>query len=245
MDNTQQKLVVLVDSGIPADTDEFDEHAEMSHFIKSAQNPTLSQGALIGESNGTKVAYPDFLHPETSDYWSTKVLELQKASFFDGVYLSNNEITTHCPDKKSECPVGAPDTDQELTRDRRHFETSIDYDKLPFNPQMEKPLGMGTISLDGLHYFNEEDDQSNQTNIEFNIHSLYGLYQSQVTFEALKAASKAAGKEVRPFILSRASFPGLGKYSGHWLANTENSWAGMRSSISGMMEMNMFGTFSY
>lgn len=48
-------------------------------------------------------------------------------------------------------------------------------------------------------------------------------------------------KGIRPFILSRSTFPGSGSYAAHWTGDNWATWEFMRYSISGMMDMNMFG----
>jgi len=45
----------------------------------------------------------------------------------------------------------------------------------------------------------------------------------------------------RSFILSRSTFPGSGKFVAHWTGDNWQSWEYMRYSISGMMDMNIFG----
>jgi alpha-glucosidase (family GH31 glycosyl hydrolase) len=45
----------------------------------------------------------------------------------------------------------------------------------------------------------------------------------------------------RAFVLSRSTFPGSGKYVAHWTGDNWQAWEYLRYSISGMMDMNMFG----
>lgn len=45
----------------------------------------------------------------------------------------------------------------------------------------------------------------------------------------------------RPFILTRNTMPGSGRYSSHWLGNNWRDWAHLNYSIAGIMNMNMFG----
>ena len=46
-----------------------------------------------------------------------------------------------------------------------------------------------------------------------------------------RAAQKATGE--RSFVLSRSTFPGSGKYSGHWLGDNDADWSDMKASIIG------------
>jgi alpha-glucosidase (family GH31 glycosyl hydrolase) len=41
--------------------------------------------------------------------------------------------------------------------------------------------------------------------------------------------------------LSRSTFAGSGKYLQHWLGKNQRTWEDMKTSIAGVMNMNMFG----
>ncbi|XP_026325034.1 lysosomal alpha-glucosidase-like [Hyposmocoma kahamanoa] len=45
----------------------------------------------------------------------------------------------------------------------------------------------------------------------------------------------------RPFIISRASYPGLGHYAGHWTGDILSTWEEMRMTIPAMLSFNLFG----
>ncbi|XP_030743202.2 maltase-glucoamylase, intestinal-like [Echinops telfairi] len=70
----------------------------------------------------------------------------------------------------------------------------------------------------------------------YNTHSLFGWSQAKSTFYASQKATRK-----RPFVLSRSTFVGSGKYAGHWLGDNFSRWKDMRMSIIGMLEFNLFG----
>lgn len=48
-------------------------------------------------------------------------------------------------------------------------------------------------------------------------------------------------KDKRSLMLTRSSFPGVGKYSGHWLGDNAANWNDIKWAIPGMLEFNLFG----
>ncbi|XP_045686064.1 maltase-glucoamylase, intestinal-like isoform X2 [Phyllostomus hastatus] len=70
----------------------------------------------------------------------------------------------------------------------------------------------------------------------YDTHSLFGWSQAKPTFYA---SQNATGK--RAFVLSRSTFVGSGKYTGHWLGDNFSRWRDMHMSIIGMLEFNLFG----
>ncbi|XP_027028042.2 sucrase-isomaltase, intestinal [Tachysurus fulvidraco] len=71
----------------------------------------------------------------------------------------------------------------------------------------------------------------------YDVHSLYGYSMVLATEEA----SKQVFGSNRSFILTRSSFPGVGKYSGHWLGDNAANWNDIKWAIPGMLEFNLFG----
>ncbi|XP_028938370.1 sucrase-isomaltase, intestinal-like [Ornithorhynchus anatinus] len=70
----------------------------------------------------------------------------------------------------------------------------------------------------------------------YDTHSLFGWSQTEPTFYA---SQNATGK--RAFVLSRSTFVGSGKHTGHWLGDNFSRWRDMHMSIIGMLEFNLFG----
>ncbi|XP_015792613.1 lysosomal alpha-glucosidase-like [Tetranychus urticae] len=99
------------------------------------------------------------------------------------------------------------------------------YEYPPYTPGIQ-PLNNNTICMSckqhgGLHY---------------DVHSLFGLLETVATYEAVKNITG-----IRPFILSRSTFPSQGHYGSHWSGDIRSTWDFMKYSISNMLEFNIYG----
>ncbi|XP_041987755.1 uncharacterized protein LOC121739381 [Aricia agestis] len=99
---------------------------------------------------------------------------------------------------------------------------------LPYTPKNLYPesLNHKTVCADASH----------AAGAHYDVHNLYGLTEAVHTHNAL---SEIRGK--RPFVISRASFPGLGRYAGHWSGDIDSSWDDMRMSIPDILTFSLFG----
>ncbi|XP_013915888.1 PREDICTED: maltase-glucoamylase, intestinal-like, partial [Thamnophis sirtalis] len=98
----------------------------------------------------------------------------------------------------------------------------------PFTPKIldgvmySKTVCMDVVQKAGKHY---------------DVHSLYGYFMSIATDKALKTIFR----ESRSFLLSRSTFSGSGKFTGHWLGDNFATWNDIKWSIPGILEFNLFG----
>uniref|UniRef100_A0AAX7VJB0 alpha-glucosidase n=1 Tax=Astatotilapia calliptera TaxID=8154 RepID=A0AAX7VJB0_ASTCA len=68
----------------------------------------------------------------------------------------------------------------------------------------------------------------------YDVHSLYGYSMVLATLQRVFGAN-------RTLLLTRSSFPGVGKYSGHWLGDNGANWNDIKWAIPGMLEFGLFG----
>ena len=80
------------------------------------------------------------------------------------------------------------------------------------------------------------DTKHSDGNISLDTHSLYGIQEIKVTHEWFKNSQKQ-----RTFIIERSSFAGMGKWASRWLGDNFSEVKFMQLSVSGIMQMNMFG----
>lgn len=163
----QQRLVTVVESGLAANDDYsyYKQADQQNLLIKSIQNPGEFNGNLIGESLPGKCAYVDFFKPQSTDYWVNALKGLYTQTTTDGIWLARNEIMSFCD---GECPKGNSTNVKDSNS------------TIPFNPLGDaRPLETNTLSLDGQHFAETEEDKV--LNVEYNLHSLYGILQSKAT----------------------------------------------------------------
>jgi lysosomal alpha-glucosidase len=97
----------------------------------------------------------------------------------------------------------------------------------PYTPGIVNPIQRRTICMTAKHYAGPH----------YNIHNMYAIYEAKATQEALLALRPQS----RPFIISRASSTGMGRYGSHWTGDVYSSWDNLKASIPTTLNFNMFG----
>ncbi|XP_067936400.1 lysosomal alpha-glucosidase-like [Watersipora subatra] len=106
--------------------------------------------------------------------------------------------------------------------------TDSKYDNPPYTPGVVGgSLSDKTICPSARHH----------NGVHYNLHSLYGYSELR--------ASQMALHEIRPgkrtLVISRSTFPGSGKYAGHWTGDNDSSWTDLKYSISAILNFQLFG----
>jgi alpha-glucosidase len=88
-----------------------------------------------------------------------------------------------------------------------------------------------TMPLDNRH------DNEGQPTDHREIHNVYGMQMARSTYEGLRELRP----NLRPFVLSRASFAGGQRYSALWPGDNQSDWSHLRGSLSTLMGLGISG----
>ena len=158
--------------------------------------------------------YPDFFHPNATEYWFDMLEDLYNIIPFSGLWIDMNEVTNFAD---GECSV----LNGRLMEQSGRIDS---YHHIPYLPG-NRNLEIKTSSMDAVHHGGL---------LEYNVHELFSLMQSEATFDYMKSKTKL------PFILSRATFPSGGKYTAHWSGDNAARWEFLQYSIPGVFNFQIF-----
>lgn len=163
------------------------------------------------------VHFVDFLNPRAKAYWTEQLRTFRDVLPFAGLWL----------DMCEPADMGAGHRDQRPDPHNEH-------DTLNFPPYAinnggaEEDIFLKTIPMNVRH-------ASHLSHLS--VHNVYGLTESHCTAEAMEAIEPTK----RHFLLTRSTFPGSGRFTGHWLGDNYSDFENMKHSIGGMMDFQLFG----
>lgn len=88
-------------------------------------------------------------------------------------------------------------------------------------------LSAQTIAINATHHGGRT---------ELDLHNVFGHLMSRATHLAIRELHP--GK--RPFLISRSTFAGSGKWTGHWLGDNWSKWSYLHYSIQGVLQFQLF-----
>lgn len=198
------RFVPMFDCGISAGEDPpesylpYKEGLEMNIFVKNASNQIL-----LGKVwNAKLTVWPDFFHPNASEYWTQQFSKYHEVIAFDGAWIDMNEPSNFYDGSVDGCPKGSK------------------LESPPYTPGMvsdELTLAHHTLCMSAKHANGQ---------VHYDLHNLYSLSEAVATNHALRAVLQK-----RPFIISRSTFAGHGYWGSHWTGDIVSDWDSMKWSI--------------
>ena len=185
-------------------------------FIKS----NYTKKPLIGKVWPGKTVFPDFLNPKIEKFWFKGLEDYHNLIKYDGIWLDMNEPANLL--ENAYC-IGEVADIGECTEDKNKYHR----EKLSYFPGGKKDISMKSINENAIVYGN---------NVIYDVKPLIAYYQTKYTFEFLDTKLK-----IRPFVLSRSTSIGSGKYTSHWLGDNFSNYSNLKNSISGIFNFNIFG----
>lgn len=202
------KFVPIIDPGIMVKEgyEAYETGMKLDLFVKD-----ISSNPYLGQVWPGPTHYPDFLHPESQDYWTDNLLKFFKAAPYDGLWIDMNEVSNFCNingkgqvcenKKGSGCP-----------RDYAQLLCCLDCDTVDSSNALDFPpykihnggpvsflLGFRTMAMSATHVNNIS---------VYDAHNLYGLMEQKATNKAIVDIVQK-----RPFVLTRSSFLSTGVHA--------------------------------
>ncbi|KAL8616022.1 hypothetical protein ACOMHN_014984 [Nucella lapillus] len=180
-----------------------------------------------------KVVFPDFFKSGARRVWKELIVQHRQTLAFDGIWIDMNEPANFGTNEDR--PWNWPEDDRpywSLQCGHNRWDdpayrplAAYKYDEA----KRQKPLAEKTLCMNGV-----QGDRGQFKH--YDVHSLYGWSQTPITLDAARAATGE-----RSVVISRSTFPGSGKYAGHWLGDNTSIWSHLADSIIGMLDFSLFG----
>lgn len=260
----KKKLILIIDPGVAVNKSDisYQRGIEKEIFIKDSNKKPLKACVWPGQTH-----FPDFFNPNTQEYWNEMFDMLYSNVEFDGIWLDMNELSNFVDGKvgKGECGNGEKSAKNQKVRwimnlVEEYSKNPVELNFLEFydsimeilNTEMyhilpaylkcnyssefyyyvynpgDQPLDKKAVCLNAIHFTGDK---------EYDVHNFNGFLQGRTTNNYL--ASKF--KDQKPFVLTRSTAPGSGKFVMHWTGDNVSKWSWLKLSISGIFSFNLYG----
>ena len=225
MHEKNYKFVPIVDLGFPKnERDEFYRRGKKTDaFIKSS----YTDDDLVSYVWPGRSVFPDFLNKEGEELWSYAMERYYNTVKYDGIWLDMNEPAM----------IMVDDIERgELLPEGFTFEkVKNPYEDIPYVPgyREDHPTIRGrTLSENSYSKLLKE----NKFLYAYNFKPLIPYLESKITYENIINI-----QQKRPFILSRSTTLGQGKYSFHWLGDNNSNYKDMKNGVNGIFQFQIYG----
>ena len=252
-----QRYIVILDPGVHAfmEVDAYKNGHDADVFLKAADGTDL-----LGVQWPGAVAWPDWLHPNTQDWWTDEVLNFFDADSgvnIDGIWVDMNEASNFCqdttckprekaiqdgiPPKPANSPrpntgrpiPGFPSSFQPNST-KRSLQTRQDAGQMKGFPDREwfKPAYTVNNHVGGLSDLTIWFNTSNYDGTHlYDTHNFYGHMMAMT----MQKSMTVRRPELRPFVLTRSTWAGTGRKVAHWFGDNASDWEHYRTTIRQML----------
>ena len=219
------KFVPIVDIGFPMkEEDEFYMRGkETNAFIKS----NYTNEDLISHVWPGRAVFPDFFCNSGVELWKDAMERYYQTVKYDGIWLDMNEPAMIYVDDENR---------GEILPEGKTFDPNMNrYEYLPYIPGYRKDHpNIRTRSLSENSYSNSLNE--NEFLYGYNFKPLMNYIENMITNADIISITNK-----RPFILSRSTALGHGKYSFHWLGDNTADYEHMRNGVNGIFQFQIYG----
>ncbi|CAH7689820.1 glycosyl hydrolases family 31-domain-containing protein [Phakopsora pachyrhizi] len=266
-----QYYVPIVDSAIHVvdqsnSSDVYDVYTRGSKMDVFIKNPDGSE--YIGQVWPGYTVFPDWFAKNSKKWWKSCLKEFKETQVdFDGL-LDMNEPSSFCD---GSCGTGANlsnynvgDKIPTVESQRAFYPENYDTKIQGFSGNLSKSTNSKNSSLSRRSSYKVRipDSKLNQPAYAihneggpltaqtlsvnathqngwkvYSTHNLWGHMEETITYDILREIIPNR----RPFLISRSTFSGGGRVTGHWLGDNNSTWYSMRTSIQGVIQFQAFG----
>ena len=205
------RYVPILDAGTSARPLPQDNYTAYINGQKAGVFLKLNGETFIGQVWPNDAAFPDFFNPTAIKWWQDNLSSMQGLLPFDGLWLDMNEVSNFCGGVCYKYQTPA-----------KSVKSNLKY--IPTGRDLETP---NSLPLDTVHTTGD---------IQLDTHSMFGISEIKVTHEWFQNS-----KKTRTFIIERSSYAGMGKWASRWLGDNFSKEIYMQLSVSGIMQMGIFG----
>jgi alpha-glucosidase len=190
-------------------------------------------------------AFPDWHHPKAGGWWSEQFANFHRNISFDGILLDMNEASSFCVGSCGS-PIGeSKDWTCICFIDFNVFKClGTDSTSVPSGVSSSRDINYPPYTINNVqdgHDLAAHTISPNATHVdgfqEYDVHNLWGYQETNATYNALIDIFNTK----RPFIITRSTFAGSGKWAGHWGGDNFSSWLYMALSIPQALSFSLFG----
>lgn len=221
---SHRRIIPILDPGIKieANYSAYTEGIAKGVFIRNPERFKSESEYYVGEVWPGRVHFVDFTNENALDYWKSQLKSLYDMfadkKVLGGLWLDMNEPANFID--------GYNYTFSDLPNDFNSF--SLNFPRYAVNNDgIEAPIYKKTVPMDSIA----------ELGTMYQTHNLYGLHESFVSYKALTELDPS----VRPFLLTRSTFPGSGKWTATWLGDNHSTFPQMALSISGILQYGLVG----